>query len=465
MKKILVKNILKKVVAINGSPHGKNGNSIFCFHYAKKYLLNVECQIFHVASKIKKIEDNESYFNSIMDVIRSADGIFWVFPAYIFIMPSQFKRFIELIQERGAEDAFKGKYATSIMTSIHFCDDFGLNYIHGISEDLGMNYITAFSAGMNDLDKPKERERLKLFALYFKNIVENKIALARLYTPIEYKPIDYRPENLQDVQKIKSYDMLLITDAGKSDNNILKMIETFTQLMPNPVEIINLNDISIIKGCIGCGNCQFNVGQCISAEKDDYEKMIREKVKNADALILAPKIKDRYFSAKWKQMEDRRFVDNHRPLWNGKQVVYLISGPLSALPNLMQLLHVRKQINDAEIAGIVSDEYKESEQITDLIKGSINQLLWNLEKGFSFPNTFVGVGAKKIFRDFIWNYQFVFPGDHEYFKKYGFYDFPKKNRLQHWVLKKILQNKKTRNFLEKKMYTKFEEKKQAILKE
>ena len=455
---------MQKIVAINGSPHGKDGNTIYSFQYAQKQFPEVECHIFHVASSIKKIENDINYFNSIIDEILGADAVFWVFPTYVFLIPSQFKRFIELIWERNVEHAFKGKYATSISTSIHFCDDLALNYIHGISEDLNMKYMTGYSADMRDIDKPEERNRLSLFAQRFKNIVENKISLPRVHEPIEYKPIEYRPENIQSVPKTKNYKMLLITDAEKNDVNLLKMIEIFTRLLPNPVETVNLNDINI-NGCIGCGNCQFNVGHCVSEDNDDYNKMIREKIKNSDALIFASKIKDRYFSAKWKQMEDRRFVDNHCPLWNGKQILYLISGPLRVLSNVNQLLHISKQVNEAEIASIVTDEYETSEEITNLIKASIDLLFWNLNKEFRFPHTFVGVGSRKLFRDFVWDYQFAFPGDHKYYKEHGYYDFPKTNLFRNLFQSIILQNEKTRNFFGKKMSLKNREKRKSLLEE
>jgi hypothetical protein len=62
------------------------------------------------------------------------------FPLYFLLVPSNYKRFIELIWERGAEAAFKGKYAASLSTSIHFYDHIVHNYINAISEDLDMKF-------------------------------------------------------------------------------------------------------------------------------------------------------------------------------------------------------------------------------------------------------------------------------------------------------------------------------------
>ena len=456
---------MKKIVAINGSPHGKNGTTIYYFKYGIKYFPDSEYKVHNVGAKIKKIERDLDYFNSIIKDIKEADVIYWIFPAYIFIMPSQFKRFIELIWEKGVQDTFKGKYATSIMTSIHFCDDFGLEYIQGISEDLGMNYFNPYSAHASDIDSIEERKRLALFFQYFSNVVERNLSLPRLSFPIKFESISYNSENVKEIPKTKSYKMLLITDATQKSNNLNQMIKAFIKLVPNQVELINLSDVKIESGCVGCGNCQFEIGKCQWAQKDEYEEKIRKKIRDADVLILAPIIKDRYFSAKWKQMEVRRFVDNHRPLWTNKQVVYLISGPLKSLPNLQQLLHMRKQVNEAEIAGIITDEYDSSEEITNLIKSVIVRLFWALEHNYRFPDTFIGVAGKKLFRDFVWDIQAFFPGDYNYYKEHDMFNFPKKKRLSNFILKRLIQSDKARNWLGKKMGKKYKEKRENLLHE
>ena len=66
-------------------------------------------------------------------------------------MHAHYKRFIELVFERGAQAAFAGKYAASLSTSIHFFDHTAHNYIHAICDDLGMRFVESFSPDMTDL--------------------------------------------------------------------------------------------------------------------------------------------------------------------------------------------------------------------------------------------------------------------------------------------------------------------------
>jgi hypothetical protein len=51
-----------------------------------------------------------------------------------------YKRFIELITERGVQDAFAGKYTATLSTSIHFYDHTAHNYMHAVCDDLNMKY-------------------------------------------------------------------------------------------------------------------------------------------------------------------------------------------------------------------------------------------------------------------------------------------------------------------------------------
>jgi len=63
------------------------------------------------------------------------------------------------------------------------------------------------------------------------------------------------------------------------------------------------------------------------------------------------------------------------------------------------------------------------------------------DAGYIRPSTFLGVGGWKVFRDDIWGkLRFVFPADHENFKRLGAYDFPQKDltsRARNLVMKVV----------------------------
>ena len=114
-----------KIIVLNGSPKGKASVAI-------QYV---------------------NYIQDILEEIRSADGVLWAYPLYVFLVASQYKRFIELIFERKAGQVFKDKYSALLSTSINFFDHTARNYMNGICDDLGMKFVDSFSANMMDLLK------------------------------------------------------------------------------------------------------------------------------------------------------------------------------------------------------------------------------------------------------------------------------------------------------------------------
>ncbi len=140
-----------KITVLNGSPKGDTSVTMQYVHYIQKKFPQHELKILNVSHRIKKLERDETAFQEILDEVQSADGVLWASPVYFLLVPSQYKRFIELISERGAEAVFEHKYTAALTTSIHFYDHTAHNYIHAVCDDLGMKYVGSFSADMRDL--------------------------------------------------------------------------------------------------------------------------------------------------------------------------------------------------------------------------------------------------------------------------------------------------------------------------
>jgi NAD(P)H-dependent FMN reductase len=163
-----------KILVLNGSPKGAVSVTMQYIHYIKKMFTDHDLKILDISQRIKKIEKAPQAFQDILDEIASSDGILWVSPVYYLLVPANYKRFIELIFEKGTTDIFQHKYTAFLTTSIHFFDHIAHNYMNAVCDDLNMKYIGFFSADMYDLTKPKEKERLCLFAENFFNTIATK---------------------------------------------------------------------------------------------------------------------------------------------------------------------------------------------------------------------------------------------------------------------------------------------------
>jgi hypothetical protein len=116
------------------------------------------------------------------------------------------------------------------------------------------------------------------------------------------------------------------------------------------------------------------VGCCFGARRERLRRQAYGKLMAADILILAGSVQDRYLSARWKIFFDRGFFMNHVPLFAGKQIGCLVSGPLAQLANLRQILEAYFECQQANFVGIVTDECVSSEELDRLLDGLAGRL-------------------------------------------------------------------------------------------
>lgn len=416
-----------KIIVLNGSPKGDISITMQYVHFVQKKFPQHELKILNISQRIKAIEKEDNAFREIIDEVRSANGVLWAFPLYFLLVPSNYKRFIELIWERGAEDAFKDKYAASLSTSIHFYDHIAHNYINAISDDLDMKFAGGFSAAMYDLLKEKERKRLLLFAEHLFDAIENNIPMSRNFRPLIHRSIDYIPGDVQSKISVDRQKVVVLTDSKDEGTNLGRMLRQFTGAFSGEVEVIDLNEVDIKGGCQGCIQCGYD-NSCLYGDKDGYVEFFNTTVKSANILVLAGSIKDRYLSSRWKLFFDRSFFNNHVPVMTGKQLGFIISGPLSQIPNLKQALEGYFEVQQAGIVDFVTDEFGDSAKIDALLLSLAQRLIRSANDGYAKPASFLGVGGKKVIRDDIYGpLRFPFRADHNFFKKNGLYDFPQKD--------------------------------------
>lgn len=412
-----------KIAILNSSPKADNSITLHYIKYIQKHIPQHDYIYINVGSRINTFED-ENCFNDIIDLIKKAEGVIWVFPVYYCMVPYQLKRFIELIYEKDCTKAFRGKYSTSISTSAHFYDHTAHNYMHAVCNDLMMIYLEGFSAHIQDLLISEQRSNLLGFAKYFFNHIEDKIFLPLIYEPLKFSNIAFDPCKIDTQRSLSSQKMVILTDADSKDINLTIMLNTFIKCFLTPLEIVNLRDYDIKGGCIACGRC-FHTGKC--QYHDDFEVLFYEKLQPAHIIIFAGKMQDRYLSSLWKKFFDRNFFNGHRPVLKGKRIAYIISGPLRQNSNLRQFLEAIAQTWETPLIDILTDEANTSAELTKNIESLANKVLLQSDCQWERPRTFLGEGGHKIFRDLVYSRKGLMKLDHEFYKNNGFYDFPPDN--------------------------------------
>jgi len=416
-----------RIAVLNGSPKGETSVTMQYVRYIQKLYPQHQLEIEHVVPRIKKLENDEQAFREIVERVRSADAVLWAFPLYYMLVHGSYKRFIELIEERGAREAFEGKYTASLSTSIHFFDHTAHNYIHAICDDLDMRYVGIFSASSRDLLEERGRAQLTQFAGEFFRAVEEQAATQRSYPALVTPSFRYVPGPVRQLVDTQGKRVVIVSDAQPHQANLVRMIERFQASFAQPVTTANLHDVDIKGGCLGCIHCGFD-NICEYEGKDGYINFYNSQVKTADVLIFAGAMRDRYLSAKWKTFFDRSFFCGHAPSLAGKQFALLISGPLTQVPNLREILEGYAQLELCNLAGIVSDEVGDSSGLDGLLEELAGRLMRCAEADYRPPQMFPGVAGTKLFRDEMYGrLRIVFQADHRLYRKMGVYDFPQKD--------------------------------------
>ncbi|GAK56994.1 predicted iron-sulfur flavoprotein [Candidatus Vecturithrix granuli] len=417
-----------KITVLNGSPKGDQSVTMQYVHFLQKKFPQHELKIVNITHRINKFEKDEQAFQEVITEVASSDGVLWAFPLYVMLVAAGYKRFIELIWERKAQEAFKDKYAAIIATSIHFYDHTALNYIHGICDDLNMKYVDAFSAEMLDLTREPQRQKFLLFAENYFDAIEHARPTFKAYPPVNAQSFTYTPGSSETRIDAGNKKVIIVADIEDEQSNLAKMVARVQQAFSGKAEIHNLRQLDMKGGCLGCIRCGYD-NTCVWEGKDEYIDFYRNTVQTADILIFAGNIHDRYLSSRWKMFFDRSFFNGHVPTLGGKQIGWILSGPLSQLANLRQILEAYTELQPANLVDIVSDECADSSQIDARLEALAANLVRLTEKQYVMPTTYLGVGGAKIFRDGIWGrMRIVFQADYKYYKAHGaFDDFPQKD--------------------------------------
>ena len=417
-----------KIAVLSGSPKGELSVTLQYVKFIQKKFPQHDLKIFNVSQRIQRIEKDEKTFERIIDDVKTSDGVLWTFPLYILLVPAQYKRFIELIWERGAQGAFKGKYTAALSTSIHFFDHTAHNYMRAICDDLDMKFVESFSADMDDIFSEQMRTRLLMFADNLFKAIENKLPTMKSYTPLTYSKFRYVPGKVKDRVDTCGKRIVVVTDVKDNGSNLAKMVERFRESFSQDIDVVNLYDIDIKGGCMGCTECGFD-NICVYEGKDEFIDFFNTRLRNADITIFAGAIKDRYLSARMKMSWDRGFFNGHIPIHEGKQMGFIVSGPLSQIPNLRQILEAEAEMSLANLVDIISDECGDSPQLDALLQNFASRSVQFSVENYIRPNTFLGVGGYKIFRDAIWaRIRFPFLADYRFYRKHKLFDFPQKDK-------------------------------------
>ncbi len=417
------------ILTLNGSPKGEVSVSYQYMRYLEQENPDHRFETLHIAQQARKFRDREAYRQEVLEKIRAADLIIFCFPLYFMTINSRYMEFLELMLAEHRE-ALEGTYAASISTSIHFADHIAQEYIRGFCADTRMEYIEGITAKMDDLlDVTFRRSLLGIFSSWL-SVVTDGLPTARCAAPVRSVPSGYlMPSDLSTDEVSTHKRICIVTDGCAAEESPLEaMVQTLLQKAPD-ADRVYLRDLTF-GPCMGCLHCGFD-NQCIYEGKDEFLPVYRESILPSDIIIFALPVAGRYFSSVFQRYLERTFVYNHQRTLTGKQILFVVSGPLSQDHLLQEALTLYTETMGGQLAGMISDEQEDPLSTARLLYSTLDRAVTRSEEQIVKPMGFLGVGGMKIFRDDIFSHlRFVFQKDHESYKKQGLYDFPHKRRRQ-----------------------------------
>ncbi|MBN1382578.1 MAG: NAD(P)H-dependent oxidoreductase [Deltaproteobacteria bacterium] len=415
-----------KIAVLNGSPKGTVSVTVQYIRFLQKKLPDHDFKLLNISHDIQKYEKNLETFRKVIDDVRQADGVIWAFPLYVFLVASQYKRFIEMIWEQKVEDAFRDKYACAFSTSVHFFDNTAHRYIREICEDLGMKCTESFSADMDDLFIDQRRENFLKWAGDFLKAITDKAPTGRFVAPVVPAHFIYKPGKPKRMVETGDLKISVLADMGDKESNTAQMVDQLSRIFNGGCRVYDVWDIDMRGGCLGCLQCAFD-NKCFY--KDGFVDFVKNELDGTDIMIFAGAVKDRFFSARLKMFWDRSFFRGHIPSHIDKQMGFIVSGPLAQLPNMQEIIQGYAEIQGTNLAGIVTDESGDSVQIDASLEDFAVRCVDYAQSGYIRPQTFLGVGGHKIFRDQIWSrLRFPFDADFKFYLEHNLFDFPQNDK-------------------------------------
>ncbi len=429
------------ITVITGSPKGKYSITLQTVRYLELKFPEHKFNVLDVSQKIKLYEKDMA---DAEKALKDSDAVLFSYPVYTFLAPSQLHRFVELLKASGID--LGGKYATQITTSKHFYDVTAHKYVEENALDLGMRYIRGLSADMEDLLTDKGREEAVKFFERFLWSVENGVYFIKHENSIDFEP-DPSTVPSSDVAKKDGKDIVIITDVKEQNSNLAKMIRRFRSVFAYNTRVININEIALDGGCLGCFRCAVSE-KCVY--KDGFDSFLRDNIQKADAIVYAFEISDHSMGSKFKMYDDRNFCNGHRTVTVGMPVGYIVSGRYSVENNLKTVIEARSETGGNFLSCVATDEFNADADIDTLAK----TLDYCLENKHAAPQNFWGVGGMKIFRDLIYQMRGMMRADHKFYKKHGIYDFPQKKwamSIKMYLVGLLLSNEKILSKMGNKM--------------
>ena len=414
-----------KILVLNGSPKGDMSVSYHHVLFLEKHYKSITFEYIHIGKRIKTYHGD--VLGDLIEKMSTVDCVMWVYPVYTFSIPYQMMVFMNRLQSHPKKSLLKDVYSVQLSTSKHFFDITAYDYMKTQLKDLEMIHIEGLMADMDEMLKEIGRHKMIGFMDQVLYTIEHNLVYPNIKQNV-HELYHFRYSPVPEADKTPS--KILVVYNGEAYSDTLKdMILAFENLCSYEVHRLDISNINIQGGCLGCLKCTF-IGNCIY--RDEFEETYQNKIMTADILVYASDIKNHYLHEDFKLIDDRAFYNGHRVNVENKATCYLITGHYSHEHTLKHIIEARAHVGHMTLFEPVTNE---SGDVLNQIERLCDEVSYFMEKRPVPKTSFYGIGGMKVFRDLIYNMRSLMIDDHDYYKANKLYDFPEKHYFKHFFIR------------------------------
>jgi multimeric flavodoxin WrbA len=435
------------VLFLCGSPRHKRSASLCTAKYLARFL-DYDYEFVDVAKAKLSTDPGEADpdFLKIVVKMQAADAVVWTFGAWLLFVSVQMQYLLDKLFVQGYD--FSSKVAAAVMTSVRVHDDFILDRLRFVSEQLGFGYAGDVSAVGNPFfgyqDEEVTEDSCRILAGQLNRTLTDGYVPARHYPPVERKYLSstYRgPEfSVNDHPASNTGDKKILVLTGNrlsEDPANGSVIDSIHRYSRNYVEVVELQDRHV-GPCVGCYLCDFNeVGICIL--KDEYEA-IKQRLHQVDGIVFVGTCSSGMVDCHLKAFLDRSWGIAHRPSLKGKYgfVVATGGGPLEA-EAAWYLRNVMNKYGPHCIAALTQSAAT-APNFVATVRRTVEDLDRALDEKWQIADRFGTRGATWTFRDLAATSGMLLRADYGFHKEHRMFDAPSPGGLN-MIMRQLFKSK------------------------
>ncbi|MCG6961756.1 MAG: NAD(P)H-dependent oxidoreductase [Acidobacteria bacterium] len=423
---------MKKVLFLCGSPRRKQSASLCTAKYLARFL-DFDYEFLDVAKAKLSTDPGEAEpaFLKIVEKMQTADAVVWTFGAWLLFVSVQMQYLLDKLFEQGYD--FSGKVAAAVMTSVRVHDDFILDRVRFVSEQLGFGYAGDVSAVGNPFfgyveDEEMTEDSCRILAGQLNRALTDGYVPARYYPPVERRFLSSTHRGpgfaVDDQPASKTGDKTILVLTGNrvsEDAANASIIESIQRYSRNSVEVIELQDRHV-GPCVGCYLCDFN-GDGVCVLKDEYEA-IKQRLHQADGIVYVGTCASGMVDCHLKAFLDRGWGIAHRPTLKGKYgfVIATGGGPLEAEAG-WYLQFVLNKFGTRCIAALTQSA-ADGPAFAASVRRTVEDLDRALDEKWQIADRFGIRGTNWTFRDLAATSGASLRADYGFYKEHRMFDAP-----------------------------------------